>query len=216
MDSRRAGHGKRQPQGAFAPREASMSTGNRLAIDSLTLDPDNARKHTEYDIGLLAKSLEAFGQQTPIVVTPDMTVVKGNGTVMAAMQLGWTELDAIETSLTGDALRAYSIADNKTGLNAEWDEERLVQQLQDFDDESLLESLGFDSEEMAELLGNDMESEASDDGELIEIRDFGMVWLLIGVSSDRGLELTEVTEFARNKLGPNAFMETCLGNQKDR
>lgn len=113
-------------------------------IANLQLDPDNARKHTDVDVEAIAKSLDKFGQQSPIVITSDGTVVKGNGTMLAAMRLGWESIDAVVTTLSGDELRAYAIADNQTGLLSEWDDEKLREQLKAFEqDEELLASLGF-------------------------------------------------------------------------
>lgn len=107
-----------------------------LKIASLKLDPENARRHGEVDIDAIAYSLNKFGQQTPIVVTADKTVIKGNGTLMAASKLGWNHIEAIQTELTGAQLRAYAIADNQTGLISQWNIERLTEQIQSFEAEA--------------------------------------------------------------------------------
>jgi ParB-like chromosome segregation protein Spo0J len=122
-----------------------------VKLDSLTLDPNNARKHGETDIEAIAKSLDQFAQQSPIVITADNLVIKGNGTVMAAMKLGWKTIEAIRTELTGQELKAYGVADNQTGLLSSWDNDKLLELLQGFDDE-LLASTGFDDDAIAELL----------------------------------------------------------------
>lgn len=122
-------------------------------IDELSLDPNNARKHGDADLETLARSLDTFGQQTPIVIDATDTVVKGNGTLMAAMKLGWAEIQCIQTSLTGEELKAYAIADNQTGLLSEWDEERLAEQLHELqEDPELLEATGFSGQELDDLL----------------------------------------------------------------
>jgi ParB-like chromosome segregation protein Spo0J len=122
-----------------------------VKVSDLTLDPNNARKHGESDVAAIAASLEKFSQQTPIVITSDNVVIKGNGTLMAAMKLNWTHIDAIRTNLTGQQVTAYAIADNQTALNSEWDEERLKELLGDFDAE-LQAACGFDQEYLLELL----------------------------------------------------------------
>jgi ParB-like chromosome segregation protein Spo0J len=86
----------------------------KVKISDLTLDPSNARRHSESGIDAVAKSLDAFGQQSPLVITSDNVVIKGNGTLMAAMKLNWTHVDAIRTNLTGQQVTAYAIADNRT------------------------------------------------------------------------------------------------------
>lgn len=130
-----------------------MPTIKAVRMDTLKLDPDNARKHGETDIGAIAKSLESFGQQTPIVIDASKTIVKGNGTYLAAMRLGWETIDVIQTRLTGEQLRAYAIADNQTALLSEWDEPKLIAQLKELEDTQWAESLGFPDDELQELLG---------------------------------------------------------------
>lgn len=103
-------------------------------VAELILDPDNARRHGDIDIEAIATSLERFGQQTPIVITADKLVIKGNGTLMAAMSLGWTKVKVVQTTLTGDQLRAYAIADNQTGLLSEWNVDRLQEKLDEFEE----------------------------------------------------------------------------------
>lgn len=120
-------------------------------IASLRLDPDNARKHATDDIKAIAKSLENAEQQTPIVITKDGTVVKGNGTVEAAKLLGWTSILTVTTTLTGKALDAYKIADNRTAELSEWDTTKLIAQLQTFEDD-MLAATGYDSESLLALI----------------------------------------------------------------
>jgi hypothetical protein len=71
--------------------------------------------------------------------------------LLAAIKLGWPRIDAIQTVLTGDQLRAYAIADNQTALLSEWDIEKLEQQVQAFDVELQL-ALGFPEQELQALL----------------------------------------------------------------
>lgn len=125
----------------------------RRLISSLTYDPENARKHSDADVSAIARSLEKFKQQTPIVITPDGVVVKGNGTMMAAQRLGWTEIDAVVTYLTGEELRAYAIADNQTALLSEWNLDRLSEQLVELEESpELFEALGFEESWLQENL----------------------------------------------------------------
>ncbi len=125
-----------------------------LDVDKVSLDPENARKHTDVDVTALSKALAEFGQQTPIVVDGDNIVVKGNGTLLAAIKLGWKKIDAVRTTLDGQKLRAYAIADNQTALNSEWDVERLEAQIAAMDAE-LHAALGFQQSELDSLLAID-------------------------------------------------------------
>jgi len=102
----------------------------RRRVDELIKDPENRRIHDSRGIDAIKESLKEFGQQTPIVVDPKGKVVKGNGTLEAASQLGWKEIDTIPTKLRGRKQREYAIADNRTGDLSRWDTEKLVADLQ--------------------------------------------------------------------------------------
>jgi len=98
-----------------------------VKIETLTPDPDNVRIHNEKNIQAIKASLEKFGQQKPIVINKDNEVVAGNGTIVAAEQLGWKKIDVVQTELTGVDLIAYAIADNRAGELAIWDEQKLLE-----------------------------------------------------------------------------------------
>ena len=120
----------------------------KVAINSLTPDPANARKHDERNIKAIADSLKQFGQRKPITVTPDSIVVTGNGTMQAAKSLGWSEIVIARTPVgwTWEQIRAWAIADNQTALLGEWDDKVLADQFLDLDAYGWeLEQLGFES-----------------------------------------------------------------------
>jgi ParB-like chromosome segregation protein Spo0J len=121
-----------------------------VKIDSLVNDPRNARKHSERNIETLKNSLEKFGQQKPIVVKEDGTVIAGNATLEAARLLGWDEIDIARTDLDGDEAVAFAIVDNRTAELAMWDDIALANQLSELkmSDEDLLEVCGFTSDEL--------------------------------------------------------------------
>lgn len=125
----------------------------RIPIANLSQDPANARVHPERNLAAITASLRRFGQQTPIVIDKSNVVRKGNGTLQAAMAMGWDSIDCIRTELTSSDAIAYAIADNRTSELAEWDDDVLAAQLQGLlaDDEALLEASGFDEDELAEM-----------------------------------------------------------------
>ena len=120
----------------------------KVSIAELICDPKNARHHGERSIAAIKRSLERWGQQKPIVITEDGTVVAGNGTLMAARQLGWTELNVVITKLRGHEAAAYAIADNRSAELSDWDLQALEMNMSEIDD---IEALGFDAEEIDEL-----------------------------------------------------------------
>lgn len=96
-----------------------------VVLESLELDPDNARRHPRANIDAIKTSLDKVGQRKPIVIAVG-TVFAGNGTVIAARELGWTHLAAVPSEdLSSDALRAYAIADNATTDLGEWEAAKL-------------------------------------------------------------------------------------------
>jgi hypothetical protein len=115
-------------------------------VSELNFDPRNARKHPDANLEALMSSLTQFGQRKPIVITKDGTVVAGNGTLDAAMRLGWTEIDTVEIPADWDSKKvaAFALADNRTAELAQWDARELLDQLEELSDFDM-NSLGFDA-----------------------------------------------------------------------
>ncbi|HEX5010324.1 MAG TPA: site-specific DNA-methyltransferase [Planctomycetota bacterium] len=136
----------------------------RVPISSLVPDPANVRQHSPGNLDAIVGSLRRFGQQKPIVVDQDGIVRAGNGTLLAARQLGWTEIDVVRTGLRGLEATAYSIADNRTTDLSAFDEPALAQLLQQLQaDEAGLDGVGFTGAEIDELLAELAGPKALDD-----------------------------------------------------
>jgi len=137
-------------------------------VADLTLDPANARSHPERNLDSIKESLTRFGQQKPIVVAPDGVVLAGNGTLVAARALGWTHIAVIVTNLAGPDARGYALADNRSAETAEWDVERLIEELRSLPD-GMAEGIGWDEGEMrrvahdAEMAIEALRAELADD-----------------------------------------------------
>jgi DNA modification methylase len=94
-------------------------------VTELREDPANARAHDERNIDAIRASLAAFGQRKPIVVREGV-VVAGNGTLRAAVALGWDQIAAVDADdLSPAQAAAYALADNRTSELATWDMEAL-------------------------------------------------------------------------------------------
>lgn len=125
-----------------------------IPIDSLVLDPANAKKHPRRSIDTIKGSIARFRQQKLIVYDPVTRVVRaGNGTWTAMKELGHTMIAAVATDLQGSELTAYAIADNRTAELAEWDFNALTDQLKVLNDEGfdLNLDLGWSEQESAAL-----------------------------------------------------------------
>ncbi|MGE5500507.1 MAG: ParB/Srx family N-terminal domain-containing protein [Ignavibacteriales bacterium] len=124
---------------------------SRVRIEDLTADPDNARLHDRRNLDAIKASLERFGQTRPLVVTDDLLVIAGNGTLAAAMELGWDEVEVtIVPFRNADEARAFALADNRTGELAQWNVPVLLQALESLALEGWrLEEIGFAPEDLS-------------------------------------------------------------------
>ena len=130
----------------------------RVAISTLINDPNNARKHDAKNIMAIKGSLAKFGQQKPIVVNDKNIVIAGNGTLQAASEIGWTEIDIVRSDLDGFNATAYGLADNRTSELGAWDSDALNSTLEalksvDFD----LPAIGFDIGDFGEKIKPDLD-----------------------------------------------------------
>ena len=88
-------------------------TIRRVPLDSLHLDPANAREHGPENLEAIVGSLRRFAQAEPLVVQKKTgRVIGGNGRLVAMKQLGWAECDIVEVDL--DDATALGIALNRT------------------------------------------------------------------------------------------------------
>jgi DNA modification methylase len=152
-----------------------------VAIESLTFDPANVRKHDEKNLGAIKASLNRFGQQKPIVVDASGVVRAGNGTLAAAKALGWKEIRIVRSSLAGSEATAYAIADNRTAELAEWDDDALSQTLAalQIEDEDLAIATGFDLKEIEALTApTEVEEDEVPEPPADPITKLGDLWLL--------------------------------------
>ena len=126
----------------------------KIGINELSLDPANVRKHDRRNLDAIKASLRKFGQQKPLVVDAKGIVLAGNGTLTAAKELGWTEIQITRTTLSGVDATAFAIADNRTAELAQW-EDSLSDVLKSLADANVnLAELGFTEKEIEELNGN--------------------------------------------------------------
>jgi ParB-like chromosome segregation protein Spo0J len=131
-------------------------------IAELSLDPSNVRKHSRRNLDAIKASLRKFGQQKPIVVDAKGIVLAGNGTLTAAQELGWTEIQIVRTELAGVEATAFAIADNRTAELAEWDD-NLGDVLQSLASDGYdLSQIGFDQSDLDALVGESESAEKKD------------------------------------------------------
>ena len=137
----------------------------REDVDELLPYARNARKHSDEQIAQLAASIKEFGFLAPIIISEDNTILAGHGRVLAAKKLGLKRVPCVrESHLTKAQRRAYTLADNKLTLNADWDDEMLAIELSELQDDGFDLSLtGFDEDEISDIFAETTDSEATDD-----------------------------------------------------
>ena len=158
-----------------------------VKIDDLTLDPANARKHDDKNLNAIAGSLEAFGQRKPIVLHGQV-VVAGNGTLVAARSLGWTEIQAVRVpdDWTADQVKAYALADNRSAELAVWDEQVLASQLLELTEAEFdIEALGFELpvDDLADVVEDEIPEQVEPKSKLGDVWKLGRHRLMCDDSS---------------------------------
>lgn len=96
-------------------------------------------------VDAVAASIREFGFRQPIVVDRDGVIIVGHTRLKAAKKLGMKEVPVlVADDLTEEQVKAYRLADNKTGELAGWDFAALEEELAglaDFD----MSQFGFDT-----------------------------------------------------------------------
>src|SRR6266702_2284922 len=88
------------------------------------------RKHPPQQVRKLAASLDRFGFVLPILIDCEQRVVAGWGLVLAARQLGLTEVPAVSlTDLSEAELRTLRLTLNRITEDSTWDREALTIEL---------------------------------------------------------------------------------------
>jgi hypothetical protein len=89
------------------------------SVAILRSDSMNPRLHNEKQVRQIARSIEVFGFNVPILINADKRVVAGHGRLQACQLLGITEVPTILVEHVTEAqARAFMIADNKLTENA--------------------------------------------------------------------------------------------------
>jgi DNA modification methylase len=136
-------------------------------IEDVKPYPRNPREN-EHAVEAVARSIEEFGFNQPIVVDRDAVIIVGDTRFKAALQLGLKQVPVyVATHLTPQQIKAYRIADNKLAEIAEWDHDRLVQELVELEQMDFnVELLGFEPEELQELCGKEITPGLTDPDEI--------------------------------------------------
>lgn len=103
------------------------------AIDELQ-EYENNPRHNDGAVDVVAASIREFGFKVPVIIDSEGVLVAGHTRVRAARQLGLETVPCIVADdLTPEQIRAFRLADNKTGELAGWDFTKLEEELAGLD-----------------------------------------------------------------------------------
>ena len=162
---------------AVNPKRSPPLAIAELPIDSLKPYVRNARRHSDKQIDLIARSIREFGFVNPILIDKDNCIVAGHGRFEAGQRLG---LEVVPTvlldHLTPSQVLAYRIADNRIADLSDWDEDILRLEISDLMDLEIAGDLefdvgltGFDTPQIDVLLDGGASADAGKPVESVEL-----------------------------------------------
>jgi hypothetical protein len=111
-------------------------------------DLRNPRTHSPAQVRAIAKAIEAFGFNAPILVDSNGTIVAGHGRYAAAEVLGLEQIPVVVLEHLSDSqARGYMLADNKLNERSSWDEAALGRRLKELSELALdfeITAIGFE------------------------------------------------------------------------
>jgi ParB-like chromosome segregation protein Spo0J len=139
----------------------------------------NPRLHNAKQIREIAKSIERYGFNAPILIDDDRNILAGHGRLAAAKHLKLAEVPCANIGTFTEAeKRAYTIGDNKIALNGEWDEATLAAELQELLDAGADPTItGFAVGEIEMLIGAEI---GNDDNEEPYKKQFAVIVICEG------------------------------------
>lgn len=119
-------------------------------------------------VDAVATSIREFGFRQPIIVDADGVIICGHTRLKAAQKLGLNEVPVhVATGLSPEQVKAYRIADNKSGELADWDFDLLPIELLSLEDAGFdLNLLGFSAAELSDILVREPEAGLTDPDEV--------------------------------------------------
>ncbi|MGD9126056.1 MAG: DNA methyltransferase [Planctomycetia bacterium] len=126
--------------------------------DISTIKPyENNPRLNDDAVDAVAASIREFGFRQPVVVDEDGVIIVGHTRYKAALKLGLEKVPVhVATDLSPEQVKAYRLADNRTGELAEWDWDLLKFELADLQGADFdLGLLAFNDEELTRLLEGD-------------------------------------------------------------
>lgn len=162
-----------------------------IELDELKPYKRNNKKHADFDIGEIAKSIEKYGMNDPIGIWKDNQIIEGHGRIEACKKLGIDKVPCIRLDhLTDKERREYAILHNKTAELAEYDFDNLAAELPDLDFSDFNFDFGFDvdTDEQAEIAEDEIPEVDEQNEPTVKLGDIwqlGRHRLMCGDSTDK-------------------------------
>lgn len=158
------------------PTPAHAPAINSLPLDRLKPYARNARRHSDKQIDLIARSIREFGFNNPVLIDRDRAIVAGHGRFEAARRLDLKTVPTVLLEhLTEAQIKAYRIADNRIAELSDWDDEVLRLEIVDLSDLEIAGDLdfelsltGFDTPQLDIIIGGTGGDERQADRETVE------------------------------------------------
>lgn len=179
-----------------------------MDVDSLIPYANNPRLN-DNAVDAVAASIKEFGFKVPIVVDGENVIINGHTRLKAAHKLGLKQVPVIVADdLTPEQVKAFRLADNKTGELAQWDMAKLGIEIEGIGEIDMGE-FGFDIDfggiDLSDMNieGDDYEQElpAEPKSKTGEIYQLGRHRLMVGDS-------TSAADV--DKLTDGAIMDLCV------
>lgn len=121
-------------------------------LDRLRPYKGNAKQHPRDQVEKIARSIETYGFNSPILVDGEGGIVAGHGRLLAAQLLKLEQVPVIVLDhLTEKSRRAYLLLDNRLADLGPWDLKALERELGELPDMDL-DTMGFSESELADLV----------------------------------------------------------------
>lgn len=128
-----------------------------IEINLINEYENNVKIHTDEQIEQIIMSIQKYGNNDPIAIDENNTIIEGHGRFLALKRLGYNTIPVIKLGhLTDEQKREYILIHNKLTMNTGFDMERLEKELDEI--ETDLSLYGFEQfEEFFEELDEELE-----------------------------------------------------------
>lgn len=102
----------------------------KVKIKDIKPYENNAKQHPYEQIEQIKKSIQEFGNNDPIAIDENNTIIEGHGRYYALQELGYDEVECIKlTHLSEEQKKAYILVHNKLTMNSGFDYDILDEEL---------------------------------------------------------------------------------------